>query len=105
MESAPLRQRGLEFAPLRQRGLEFAPLWQRGVRGDLEYLRKRGQPIERVDALRGLGVQVELAVLEIWADERVAALDVAVEIGQHALVKQLHLTVQRFAGLAFQYFK
>ena len=62
-------------------------------------------PVKRVDALRGLGVQVELAVIKIRADERVAALNVAVQIGQHALMEQLHLAVQRLAGFAFQHFE
>ena len=39
-------------------------------------------------------VKVELSLVKIRANKRIAALNVDIKVGQHALVKQPHLAVQ-----------
>ena len=72
--------------------------------------RERGVPVEYVDSQSLLLVVEQIAlrrlVVEIGADQRVAALDVASEVGQHAFaVEEPALRVDRFLRLALQHFQ
>src|SRR5215211_3855186 len=72
-----------------------------------EDLRESNLPVEGVDPLILLVIQHcrLFAMVEISTDERVAALDVVVEIGKRPLLEHPELRGERRFGLAFEHFE
>ncbi len=64
-------------------------------------------PIEGVDAVLLFQIQEAglLAGIEIRADERVAALDVATEVGEGALLEETELLTDGLLVFAFEHFE
>ena len=64
-------------------------------------------PVEDVDAVAFLVVEQRhlLLLVEVRADEGVAALDVVAEVGQGAFVEQAQDGLEALLGLAFQDFE
>jgi hypothetical protein len=64
-------------------------------------------PVKDVDTLGFFFIhEIHLfAVIEIRADERIAAFDVAAQIGERPFVKELALLVERLSGFVFQHFE
>lgn len=72
----------------------------------LHDLREFLLPVEDVDAVAFLVVEQAALppVVEVRADERVAALDVVGEVGQGTLVVQEQLVLERLLRFAFEHF-
>ena len=85
------------------------PTWPSPCEGERlgggEHLRELRGPIERIDPVALLVVQQAqlLPIVKFRPDERVAALDVARQVGQGALLEQAELAAQGLLALAFQH--
>ena len=64
-------------------------------------------PVENIDSILCVLVEEEhlFVLIEIWTDERVAALDVSAKIGEDALAFLQPVTLNYLFCLAFEYFQ
>jgi hypothetical protein len=63
---------------------------------------KRRRPVKRIHPSPCVFVQFQFAIEELRPYQAVAALDVGVEVGQHALAEQGKLVGETFVGCIFQ---